>query len=83
MSEHDDLFDCIQKVVKIYPNRFVIEDLYDSDAIRIRKKGQGEQVKTDDVVGTYSESQFEAGKITTDSVRKDIQAWLQKHGSKV
>jgi hypothetical protein len=78
----EDLADCIEKVLKDYPNQFMIDELYDTDQIRIRRKGP-ENFKPEDEVGTYRDSDFVEGKIDKTSIREDLQKWLRNQNKRV
>jgi hypothetical protein len=84
MSRTDDLADCIDKILRDYPKDFVTDDLFETDQIRIRRRGPGpKDFKSEDVVGTYNEADYEDGRINETSIRTDVQNWLQHHGTKI
>jgi hypothetical protein len=80
MRQPEDLEQCIQRVIKDYHKIFVIDELYETDEIRIRRRGPGVGDHTaEDVVGVYSDEGFAEGKVNEDSIRNDVQRWLQKN----
>ena len=79
-----DLAECIDKILKDYPKDFVVDDLFETDQIRIRKRGPArENFKAEEVIGLYLDRDFEGGKINENTIRNDIQRWLQLHGKKI
>ena len=78
-----DLADSIEKILKDYHKDLVTDDLYETDEIRIRRRGAADSLKADDIVGIYSDSDFNDGKINATTIRSDIQNWIQKRGKRV
>jgi hypothetical protein len=78
-----DLAECIQKIINDYGKTFVMDDLFASDEIRIRRRGPADNFKPEDEVGVYADDDYIEGKITEETIRKDVQNWLQKRGKVV
>ena len=77
-----DLAECIEKILKDYPKNFIRDDLFETNQIRIRRRGP-ENFTAEDEVGLYSEDAFNEGKLTESKIREDIQKWIRLRGNKV